>query len=45
MIYASSKGFLKNTLDGIAVDIEVTELSEISLDVLRKRVREGLTRR
>ena len=38
MLYATSKGRLRNDLDGVHYEIQATDLTEMELEVLRERV-------
>ena len=45
MMYASTKDFFKGCLEGIALELQATELSEIDEPELRARVEATLTRK
>ncbi|KAM2127517.1 hypothetical protein ACFX1R_007420 [Malus domestica] len=38
MIYASYKNMLKGELDGVQVELQVTDRAEIALDVIKRHV-------
>jgi len=45
MLYASTKDFFKSRLSGIAVEIQATDLDEVSEEELRANVGAILTRK
>lgn len=44
MMFASSKDFFKSNLEGIAAELQVTELNELTLEEMRDRVKATMTR-
>ena len=45
MLYASSKDFLKQQLDGIGVELQATDESEVEFESMEELVRGSLTRK
>lgn len=45
MMYASTKDFFKTNLDGVALELQATEASEIDQEEIRQRVQATLTRK
>eukprot|EP00898_Chlorokybus_atmophyticus_P001796 jgi/Chlat1/2617/Chrsp178S02459 len=45
MLYASTKEFFKGTLDGLAVELQASDLNDLDQEYLRQRVRDNTTRK
>ncbi len=45
LLYASTKDFFKQHLDGIGMELQATDEDELEEDKMRDRVREVLTRK
>ena len=44
-MYASTKDYFKTCLDGVQLEMQVTDLDDIEYDAIESRVRESLTRK
>lgn len=45
MLYASSKDTLKISLDGISLEVQATDISEVEYEAINDAVRQTLTRK